>query len=701
MAIVSLERPDIQTNMEPGVNFSFSKDASTKLYQMMSNYLYSDKEYAVISELSANAIDAHQLVGKQDVPIEVQLPTHIDNEFVVRDFGPGLSEEDVYRFLTSYGESSKGDSNEQIGFWGIGAKSPAAVSDNWTILSYHGGKKMHFEVFITSDGIPTLKKIFETTSEDTGLEVRVPVPNPKHRQWIESAERAYKYYEVKPTVNETLRYEKASYTMRGEGWARAKGYSKGGRLVVTMREYTLDYTKIMGQLDAASPIRKLFFNNFNGVDLFFGVGEIELSISREQVQYSDKTMKAITTRLQEVYDAFHKMVSDDLAKAENSIEYRKLASDWHHIVDIGPTFLAHVIDGKHGIQKIPQDIQSIVVAGVDTSKMSVVHNHSVKSLKGRFNCWGRSIINKNERWSSTTAQYESSVYLSVAELDNIQVVIRDVNDPHARIKNDGDKNKFYLVVTDNVFPAELKPVLASSFAKPPKEGKVAKENITNFYILSGNRFTRIAAADYELFKNSTTTVAVKIINATSIDNNPEALTQEVSFLRRVGWNVIGYKGDTPPATLPLVPAAMQTVFKSLKDDTELAGEIKQLNLKSMFTQVMSHVPSMLVVMGVIKNSPLTDVEAAYAPMINHYATTQTHTVRSYFSSKFNDWKRVCELLKVDDQTSGVTDLTPYMELLDSKYPMLNHVNYGWYSSQNPKLKNSVLDYVELINKSLT
>src|SRR5512139_3120637 len=107
MAIMDLHRSDVQTDIQGGVEFSFSKDAASKLYQMMSNYLYSDKEYAVISELSANAVDAHALVNKKDVPITIQLPTRLESEFVVRDYGPGLPEDAVYRFLTSYGQSSK------------------------------------------------------------------------------------------------------------------------------------------------------------------------------------------------------------------------------------------------------------------------------------------------------------------------------------------------------------------------------------------------------------------------------------------------------------------------------------------------------------------------------------------------------------------------------------------------------------------
>src|SRR5664279_1326601 len=76
--------------------------------------LYSDAPLAVLREYSTNARDAHQAAGV-DRPIEVSLPTALDPTLRVRDFGVGLSEQDILGIYARYGSSTKRGSDEQVG----------------------------------------------------------------------------------------------------------------------------------------------------------------------------------------------------------------------------------------------------------------------------------------------------------------------------------------------------------------------------------------------------------------------------------------------------------------------------------------------------------------------------------------------------------------------------------------------------------
>ena len=58
----------------------------------------------------------------------------------VRDYGPGLSHDDMFRVFTRYGRSTKRDSNEVVGMLGIGSKSGFAYADTFTVVSRHGGR---------------------------------------------------------------------------------------------------------------------------------------------------------------------------------------------------------------------------------------------------------------------------------------------------------------------------------------------------------------------------------------------------------------------------------------------------------------------------------------------------------------------------------------------------------------------------------
>ena len=71
---------------------------------------YSNTRLAVVREITANALDANAEANASR-PIEVKLPTSMNPTFAVRDFGGGLSQEDVFGLYSKYGKSTKRESN--------------------------------------------------------------------------------------------------------------------------------------------------------------------------------------------------------------------------------------------------------------------------------------------------------------------------------------------------------------------------------------------------------------------------------------------------------------------------------------------------------------------------------------------------------------------------------------------------------------
>ena len=53
--------------------------------------LYNDLTRIIVQEYVANARDAHREIHKDDVPIDITLPTKFSNELAIRDYGPGIS----------------------------------------------------------------------------------------------------------------------------------------------------------------------------------------------------------------------------------------------------------------------------------------------------------------------------------------------------------------------------------------------------------------------------------------------------------------------------------------------------------------------------------------------------------------------------------------------------------------------------------
>ena len=113
----------------------FSIAQTSKMFKILSDSLYSDKVMAVIRELSTNANDAHIAAGNRN-PFKVTLPTQTNPNFTVRDYGTGLSQEDMEELYTTYGASNKNDSNDFTGCLGLGSKSPFAYTKSFTTTSY-------------------------------------------------------------------------------------------------------------------------------------------------------------------------------------------------------------------------------------------------------------------------------------------------------------------------------------------------------------------------------------------------------------------------------------------------------------------------------------------------------------------------------------------------------------------------------------
>lgn len=150
-------------------------DAGQHLMDVLTN-LYNDPEYAVIREYSTNARDAHIECGI-DRPIEVTLPSELSPFFMVRDFGYGLSREDIIDVFTQYGASTKRDSDEYNGALGLGCKSGLTYTNSFNIVSRKDGIEMIMAFQYDMNGMPEIVVVGEPmpTEEASGVQIIVPV----------------------------------------------------------------------------------------------------------------------------------------------------------------------------------------------------------------------------------------------------------------------------------------------------------------------------------------------------------------------------------------------------------------------------------------------------------------------------------------------------------------------------------------------
>lgn len=172
--IIEEDRSFVASGM--GETTQFKMKASAMAFKILSNSLYKDKYGAIVRELACNALDSHKMAGKEDVPFEIYCPTYIDSHFRIRDYGTGLSEADVMNVYCTYFESTKTQSNDMIGCFGLGSKTPFSYSDSFTINSYFNGMKYNFCAYLDASGMPNVSKLFEEETDDPdGVEVVLDV----------------------------------------------------------------------------------------------------------------------------------------------------------------------------------------------------------------------------------------------------------------------------------------------------------------------------------------------------------------------------------------------------------------------------------------------------------------------------------------------------------------------------------------------
>jgi len=170
-------KTDIKTQgnmMGEKVNLSFDETATAHLLGVLTD-LYSDPEMAIIREYSTNARDSHIAAGNADVPIEITTPSAFSPTFKVRDYGVGLSKQDVFEIYSKYGASTKRTTNDLSGVLGLGCKSALTYADQFIVTAVKDGKRI--AVSITRDSTSGSMTIIDEqdTNEPNGVEVSIPI----------------------------------------------------------------------------------------------------------------------------------------------------------------------------------------------------------------------------------------------------------------------------------------------------------------------------------------------------------------------------------------------------------------------------------------------------------------------------------------------------------------------------------------------
>lgn len=302
-----------------GVNSSsvYKFSRTPHMFRMLSSGLYSDKIGAVLREIGCNAYDAHVRLNKKDIPFEVKLPTALDKSFWVKDFGPGLTFDELENNYNNYGWSDKQQKDDEIGGFGLGSKSPFAytlgtdaLSGGFTVEAVKDGYKNICVCHLNNERVPTLSHMgkFET-QEHTGLMVSFPVQEADIREFKEKARKIFCWFSTKPIVHGLdTDIEDPEFRMTGSFYKVGALDSTWSRPAVVMGN--VRYPIAEEQLKNLRPAHTALLRS--GVHLWLPIGSVQMTPSREQLEYVDSTRKVVTEKLNEACLDLGKKIRDSV-----------------------------------------------------------------------------------------------------------------------------------------------------------------------------------------------------------------------------------------------------------------------------------------------------------------------------------------------------------------------------------------------------
>lgn len=293
------------TSGHESIALSIDSSALVHIMGVLTN-LYSEPHTAILREYVSNAVDSHKK-SKIDVPIDVSLPTYGSKFLVVRDYGMGMNKEEITNVYSRYGTSTKRDNNDEIGGFGLGAKSALAIASRFDVVSIKDGTRLEFYIEKNVQGAGLLYFVSEEpTTEPSGVEVKIP-----YEDYRFDTNFVVDFFVGFPSgtlrINEqlstdTLDNEEKFIPIMGitnednAGWYEVDrqnnrgGYQSYGNLLAVIGgvKYIIQDSWIIKSNNSyvGEFAHRIFLN--------IPIGAVDLTPSREELLYSDKTKEILS-----------------------------------------------------------------------------------------------------------------------------------------------------------------------------------------------------------------------------------------------------------------------------------------------------------------------------------------------------------------------------------------------------------------------
>lgn len=678
----------IATLSNTGAANSFSIKATAKSFRILSDGLYSNKIRAIIRELSCNAYDSHVAAGKIDTPYDVRLPTPLDPVFSIRDYGVGLDHNEVTGLFTTFFESTKTDSNDFVGALGLGSKSPFSYTDNFTVTAIKNGIKGVYSAYINDDSIPSLVLLSSSESDEpNGVEIKFSVGSQSDfNQFMTEARNVYTFFSHRPVISgpSNFTFFDQEYTLRDilPGIHQRKAaYDSSSYAVMGNISYPIVANLPMQDVAAADKINRLLRDC--RLELHFDLGELDFQPSREGLSYNKATVNAIVEKLDGLFAACFKQVSDTMA----SLSYWEQCL--YYVENRNNPLLKDAF-GQYVTQNKPEWYN------VMNSGVIKVPSKDVTDCNVQISVYSRRGNQKNFKLISVAGALEHIVYIQT----RTKIVINDTGKQGvSRAKRAflSERKDTYMVLLsplDKTKPMDMTKM--TGLLKNPHKAAVfnlselpelpkAEKKATEFYLYALRHSYSRSRRHSVTWERFTPDPTKKVIYVQMTGNSPETKMGNTTDIRR--WvdecGIPGVKDTTIIGVNQKSMKHFKATYKNIQTLDDYMTEIVQKLPESFFLNLGKH--NLQGLLNSLYNKHVKNKDGLYAKMCKKYDNGDTDSV------SYEQLLQVCKAYRPG------TNLLQYKEeaaadcrSIRLTYPLLEHCRYA------PNL--DVIDYINLVDE---
>jgi len=207
-----------------------------------------------------------------------------------------------------------------------------SYGDSFSVVSWNGGKKTTYNVFIDENEDTKILKLDESPNSvlDDGLEIRVAVADEDVFNFRRECLQFFRFFKERPTIINLGddKVEDVDKFLEGENdtWffteGECGGYGYNASAIMGDVAYPIDPHSMNFSGDDANAIKNLL--SCESLYLRFPIGTLKLHHSRESIEYNKKTQEIIFNKTREVLRDMKEIATNKLKDAQDLWEAKRL-----------------------------------------------------------------------------------------------------------------------------------------------------------------------------------------------------------------------------------------------------------------------------------------------------------------------------------------------------------------------------------------